>query len=141
MRPLIVGELNPYGSDPAFALYPLPEHASGGRLCQLLNMSHGRYLALFDRVNLCEGKWEALKARDAARALRLDNAGRQMILLGRKVAGAFGFRDVPFFSRPSTDGRFLLLPHPSGLCRVWNEPENQLRARELVADTIRRALR
>ena len=35
-RPIIVGEANPYGGDPAYALYPIPENSAGGRLCRLI---------------------------------------------------------------------------------------------------------
>lgn len=28
-RIVLVGELNPYGADPQFALYPTPRHAAG----------------------------------------------------------------------------------------------------------------
>ena len=37
-RPILVGMNNPYGADPAMALYPLPERASGGRLARILGL-------------------------------------------------------------------------------------------------------
>ena len=36
---VLVGEQNPYGPDPEFALYPAPEGSSGHRLCCQILMS------------------------------------------------------------------------------------------------------
>ena len=66
-RILLVGESNPYGADPEFALFPLPERASGARLQEILRLSTGEYLRRHDRVNLCaEGKWSGPLARQSA---------------------------------------------------------------------------
>jgi len=54
MRPVLVGEANPWGSDPFYALYPYPERYAGWRLCHLiLGLYRRTYLGYFDRVNLC----------------------------------------------------------------------------------------
>lgn len=137
MTPLLVGEANPYGADPYFALYPRPEGASGDRLCHLiLDFRHEKhYLDLFERVNLCPRDWNTRAARERAVQLRSVPAF-QAVLLGRKVAAAFGLEDVPAFSvwRPSEVSRAwcVLLPHPSGRCTEWNTPGAFQRARELV---------
>ncbi len=69
-KPLIVGESNPYGADPQFALYPAPDGCSGHRLCCLiLGMHRAAYMESFERVNLCAGKWSAPAARNMAREL------------------------------------------------------------------------
>lgn len=146
MKPLIVGEVNPYGSDPVFALYPLPKGASGDRLCRILGMSHAEYLRTFDRANLCAGEWSLREARLKAEWLILDGRAA-FLLLGRKVAYAFQLGKTPFFQchygveqvrngkwvRPA----FLLLPHPSGRCRAWNKPGAVERARKIVTDMMR----
>lgn len=63
MKPLLVGEQNPYGADPKFALYPYPENSAGGRLCfKVFGLTRHEYLARFDRVNLCSGKWSMSRA-------------------------------------------------------------------------------
>lgn len=130
-RVTLVGEANPYGRDPYFALYPVPDGCSGHRLCCLiLGMSRSDYLSTFDRVNLCNRQWDTKEA--AARALTL--GGRKCILLGSKVARAF---EIPF--RPFTLFRrdtVLVLPHPSGLCRLWNVPGNIDLARRLVEEFL-----
>jgi hypothetical protein len=52
-KPLLVGEVNPYGGDPYYALYPAPDGCSGHRLCYLiLGMRREDYLESFERINL-----------------------------------------------------------------------------------------
>jgi hypothetical protein len=133
-KPLLVGEQNPYGGDPYFALYPSPEGCSGHRLCCLiLGMRRAAYLDSFDRKNLCDGKWDMRLARRWAQELRTWPA--PIILLGSKVARAFEF--VPFEPFTVQDGgKTLILPHPSGLCRMWNEPGSFARARLFVAQVV-----
>lgn len=144
MKPLLVGEQNPYGSDPRYALWPKPERSAGGRLCRLiLGIEMMAYLRTFDRVNLCAGSWSHREAVERASALMarpidktdLDTPPRIIILLGSKVCRAFQVPFVPF-TEDSTIGdpclRVLILPHPSGLCRVWNMPDSYERARQTL---------
>jgi hypothetical protein len=137
MRPLLVGEANPYGSDPAFALYPSPPGCSGERLCRLvMGLDPDDYLEQFDRMNLCAGKWRTIDARVAATSLVLqaNREGRTLVLLGTKVAkafGCFGVKPFTFFRAPA--GALLVrLPHPSGLCREWGKPGAYDRARSVL---------
>jgi hypothetical protein len=130
VKPLIVGEVNPYGSDPTFALFPLPEGASGYRLRKILGLTQDEYLRAFDRANLCTGRWSAEAAREAAE--QIDSQDRcAVILLGRKVAKAFGLGSRELFTRC---GRYVLLPHPSGRCRSWNDAARVEWARRLVRE-------
>lgn len=104
-RPLLVGETNPYGPD-----------------------------RRYDRVNLCTGKWSFSSARYHAAGLGI--GGRWTVLLGARVAAAYRrAHDIPFElltidDRP--DVRVVVLPHPSGLNRLWNDPGNWERSRELL---------
>jgi hypothetical protein len=128
MTVILVGELNPYGSDPKYALYPQPPNSAGGRLCEkILGMRRRDYVAL-DRVNLCTGHWSMPAARAHATKLREGRAEDPIfVLLGRKVATAFGLPGEDFFtcgwwgSLFEREARWLLLPHPSGRCLVWND--------------------
>jgi len=131
VKPLLVGEVNPYGSDPEFDLYPSPPRSAGGRMCRLiLGMDTDAYVELYDRVNLCIGRWSAPEAGErAARIVRINPSG-SIVLLGARVCGAFGFPYLPY----STIGRFTLLPHPSGRSRAWNEPGAYDRARKALWD-------
>lgn len=134
-RPTLVGEQNPYGDDPHFALYPAPAGCAGDRLCRLvLGMRRAAYLREFDRVNLCDGPWSERDAWDRAERL-LGEAGagdRRLILLGAKVCGAFG---VPYRPFQQVDG-MLCLPHPSGRSRAWNAPDAFERGRVAVAQFV-----
>ncbi len=129
-KPLIVGEMNPYGADPYYALYPAPDGCSGHRLCSLiLGMHRKTYLESFDRVNLCDGKWSMPAARK--RAQELFTYKGKIIALGAKVARAFEFNPFEPFVISS---HILVLPHPSGLCRLWHEPGAFEKARLRVAE-------
>lgn len=139
MKPLLVGELNPYGSDPAFALYPLPRHASGGRLAEILGLSRTEYLRTFDRANLCDGRWSMyparVRAKEILRVSMEDEVGRTIVLLGAKVCSAFYVDYEPFTSIAwlvDPVVRTVVLPHPSGLSRKWNEPGAAELARKAV---------
>lgn len=132
---LLVGEANPYGADPAFALYPAPVGCSGYRLAvNILGLSRAEYLARFDRVNVLDGpRWSAPRARQAARIILATREPKRVVLLGQKVADAFEVR-APRFSVVRQAGvRYAIIPHPSGLCRVWNEAHAVPRARAAVA--------
>jgi len=149
-RPLLVGEDNPHGGRPESALFPHPPGSAGERLQRLvLGVSTVDYLANFDRANLCRGKWDKREAARAA-SVFLESNG-VLVLLGAKVCAAFDLEYLPFSAHtvhdlggtpgvdlpPGTIGtgavrRIVRLPHPSGRCRAWNEPESIGRAREAL---------
>lgn len=142
MKPLLVGEMNPYGADPRYALYHEPRGATGDRLCRLImGLSGKEYIRRFDRVNLCAGKWSIVAARTAARGLSdVVEQRPAVVLLGRKVCDAFGLAYDPFSILRGREGggiwrtTVVLLPHPSGLNRIWNEPGSIARARAALVD-------
>lgn len=139
LRPVIVGEANPYGGDPWFAMYPSPERSSGHRLCVLvLGMGEDAYLAAFRRVNLCWRDWSMVEARESAARL----VGRDLILCGAKVCKAFDVPYAPFESQfpgtPEGGGSITVIPHPSGLCRAWSVPGAFERARAAIVEAIPR---
>ncbi len=135
MKPLLVGELNPFGGDPAFALYPAPDGCSGHRLCCLiLGMQRRTYIYAFDRCNLCVGKWSLPEARKAAQAIWDKPSAPRVVLCGAKVAKAWSVPFVPF--EISEGGTVLVLPHPSGMCRLWHKPGAVQRARAAVASFL-----
>jgi hypothetical protein len=132
-KPFLVGELNTRTSSGDMALYPLPPNGSGGRLRRILGLGVEDYLTKFDRINLCSESWNDSEARELARKVR--RPGRRLVLLGRRVARIFGLGGLEFFQRIEKDGVvFFLLPHPSGLCRVWNDPDSSVRARSLLTE-------
>jgi hypothetical protein len=134
-RPLLVGESNPYGGDPYYALYPAPEGCAGHRLCtKVMGLSITEYLRRFDRVNLCDGKWGMKEARLRASNLLMSLHYDLLILFGAKVSSAFDFRFTPFESFERLHYRFVILPHPSGLSRAWHEPGAFERARAVLKE-------
>lgn len=135
MKPLLVGESNPYGADPYYALYPEPRGATGDRLCRLvMQMSAFDYMARFDRVNLCAGKWSLPKARTRANEILNARKGGTFVLLGAKVCAAFEVKFNPFYAWMSALGTFVVLPHPSGLSRAWHDPASFERARSVLRE-------
>lgn len=141
-KPLLVGELNPYGMDPGMALYPLPEHASGGRLARILGLSRTQYLRAFDRANLCTGRFSPAAARERAHELLSQGPRPAIVLLGARVQIAFGMKFEPFTTgtllvggtRGSYTHLLIRLPHPSGRNRSWSEPGAADRARRLLRE-------
>lgn len=135
-KPILVGESNPYGADPYYALYPSPDRSAGHRLCtMILGMQRKTYLDFFDRVNLCAGKWSIKEAREKAAeisAFRKAHGG-VIIMCGSKVASGFGIPFEPFTRRGDS---VAILPHPSGLCRLWLEKDAIAKARAIVLEVI-----
>lgn len=151
-RPLFIGEMNPYGPAHEFALWPGPPGCAGDRLCRVvLGLEPEEYLRRFERTNLCLGQWDPRAAREAADGLMTRPGSQPFVLLGKKVAGAFGLGTAPSFHRfrlpvpgrrPLPHGHHirmaLRLPHPSGRCLEWNDREKVFLARRLVAELTQR---
>jgi hypothetical protein len=145
VKPLIVGESNPYGGDEYFALYPEPPGCAGDRLCRfVMGLRRATYMQTFERVNLVQGKWSAPRSRErAAEIIGKGIEGRLFnihILLGRRVAQAFGFPD--HWQPPRLRERgcvvFLMLPHPSGRNRAWHNPGMVEACREMLCGVLPR---
>jgi hypothetical protein len=140
----LIGEQNPYGADPKYALFPLPPHAAGGRLMRVLGMQTTDYLRAFVRRNLLTAdKWSVPAARAAANALLFEHPPQdKLVLLGARVAAAFGlpFRDHLCQVRRALVGatrqerHLVVVPHPSGLSREWNDPEAVPRVKAAVEE-------
>lgn len=135
-KPLLVGELNPYGGETRHALFPYPKGSAGHNLCnKVLGLTRREYLKRFDRVNLCSGKWGNYAAQQAALTIKWSEPNpRNVVLLGVRVARAFGYDYPPFTSMLAKGKNFLILPHPSGLCRIWNERGSYARAQKFLRE-------
>lgn len=139
MRPLLIGEDNPYGSNPEFALWPSPPNSAGGRLCHIILGldSSATYLRKFDRMNLCDVEWDLNLARGVAQRV-VATRESPLILLGAKVCRAFGVPFEPFSVQYNllADRNWYILPHPSGRSRVWNDPKSAMRAQILLKEFL-----
>ena len=159
MKPIIVGESNPFGGDEHFALYPEPAGCSGDRLCGfVMGLRRITYMLEFERANLVRGRWSMRAARARAQELTKlsdeDRAklerfeiGRQIedlvelrtfILLGRRVAEAFGWKEAPQIGIAQRYHFFVFLPHPSGRNRIWNDPDSVRGCRAVLMSTLPR---
>lgn len=156
---LVVGEDNPQSADPREALYPYPVGCAGYNYAEnIANVGSSHHLATW-RTNLCNPTWNKKQAE--LRALDLVIAEgvpwRTIVMLGRKVAGAFAgalsaynpplkfapftitrvlhrVRECPTPTAADLDWiQLVSLPHPSGRCREWGNPVNVHRARALLA--------
>ena len=153
-RPVLVGMNNPYGIDLKYALYPLPRHATGHRIYEMLwqavpeDISMSSYAHAFDRRNLQTGPWVQGAARVCAMALRPELRGRTVVLFGTKVRDAFLAKSLATVHlcgsvalehlehESSTSPSFTYLhwvPHPSGLNQWYNNPDNRQRVGKLLA--------
>lgn len=136
----LVGECNPYNADERYALYPHPERSAGGRLCRLiLGMRITTYVSKTERINLVVGPWSESGAKYRAASLMavFRRSKPRVVLLGAKVCRSFGVPYDPFSVVKNNsilgDTEYLVLPHPSGLCRIWNEDGSYKNARDAVA--------
>lgn len=131
-RVLLVGEDNPLSRDPRHALFPYPPMGAGGRLLKIMGVTMRAYLRDYQRVNLCAGEWDAEEAARYSGVVKWSEDVDVVVLLGRKVREAFGW-DYPSFTTMLAKGKtFVFLPHPSGRCRVWNDPASLRRARRVL---------
>jgi len=132
---------------------------SGRRLAELLGVEEvaDRFLAL----NLVD-RWPGRTAHGSAfpAGLARKNAVEifgslpvdvDLVLVGRRVARAFGvsnayLRWTQVSQRQTADGRTtsevlhrraVVIPHPSGVNRWWNDPKNEARARRFLRGLAR----
>lgn len=132
MKPLLIGQAPGPATVPGLPL----SGRSGARLAALCGLDPDGFQIAFDRVNLIRrfpgkiGKGDAFPlaiARRRALALARTFPGRTVVLLGGNVSSAFLLAPAPLFRwRRGALGaaRLAIAPHPSGISRWWNEPEN-----------------
>ena len=142
-RVLLLGEDNPYGSDPSFSLYCYPPRCAGYNLRRILGLPQHQYLGLH-RANLCDGTWSNKRARERASELLVPLSPHPVIvMLGRKVTDAMRRAAmieadiVPFSTTGCCPGLTLVsLPHPSGRnAALWN-PQARKRTREILCGLV-----
>jgi uracil-DNA glycosylase len=131
MKPLIIGQAPGIG----YAERPEPVAGRcGGRLAALCGLSLDEFLSRFDRENLVPyfpGRLITgdrfvgrVEARDLAERFRSAVVDRRVVVLGFSTATAFRLTHPAFTFARHWGGEFAFCPHPSGVNRWWNDPEN-----------------
>jgi hypothetical protein len=92
-------------------------------------------LSRWDRVNLFAEPVKRWSDREAAAsAASIDVGGRPaVVVLGAHVARAFGIAYDPLAESIIDGTRHVVVPHPSGRCRWWNDPANVAAATSVVS--------
>jgi hypothetical protein len=149
-RPLVIGEAP---NRTGLATSPVDGRA-GARLANLGGVTVEEFRRLFVRANVL-ASWPGAGARKGSRfpvakarhgAARLSRrfvGGRLVILLGHRVAAAFGVTDA-YLEPLRIVGRacvVVVVPHPSGVNRWYNDDANVVRARRFMSYAVRRARR
>lgn len=134
MKPVILGINNPHSRDPAKALATDPIGASGYRLWLMLkeaanrqgrDLSERDYMEGFDRRNLIDQKnYTNDQVRLRSSQILASLAGHRVVMCGTKVPYMLGLRYGGFDLVPRHAMAFVywVIPHPSGLCRTYNDP-------------------
>ena len=122
-----------------------------GQLAKSCGLSYRQYFEVFDRTNVYDQKARAWRRhhRDRARSNAdriLDQLceGREIIVVGRRAAQAFGLEHADFLSSHEIETEFgmvpiHLAPHPSGKNHWWNDPQNRWQAARFLRGIVRRA--
>ena len=141
-RPVVVGEApGPKGMS-GYPLFPFPERSAGYRLCTMSGLTRTAWVTIVERVNLLPElpeKWPARYAASQAENLGASLLrGRDLVLCGRRVAKAFGIRPadadwLEWVDCPVTRAHVVVIPHPSGRCREYNDPAMVRRVGRLLA--------
>lgn len=139
MRPTLVGEAPAPRRNRAALDGP-----AGDRLARHAGMAdRDELLGSFDAVNLlgrwpgCAGKgsaWDAARARRAARRKPLRGV---CVLLGGRVAAAYGLDGLGWGWWLRTPRALVcVVPHPSGVNRLYNDPPMRELAGRVLAEAL-----
>ena len=109
---------------------------TGANLAAIAGWPTGLYIAQTDRRNLfytVQPQWDAEAARKSAQLLRDSFRHDLVILMGTRVAEAFGVSERPMYTWwIEREGNFARIPHTSGRNRVWSDPDERARARAFL---------
>lgn len=134
----IIGEAPGPNTSPKLPVFPFPASSAGGRLLTYSGMKPADYLSRFWRKNLftlyLKG-WCAPAARELASYIEREIGERgisRALLLGGRVGAAFGVGGLWSSMKTSGGITYLVVPHPSGRCRVYNDESARRRARAAI---------
>lgn len=126
------------------------EGAIGLRLSALFGLSLEEYLAKTERMNLLDrfpglqggGKGTLFPKKAAMAAYELkwrELSHKRVIFLGKRVAEVCGVDIMEYlYWQRYGGGEAAIIPHPSGIVQWWNDPDNELAAREFLTKALLR---
>lgn len=124
---------------------------SGKRLADVMGITHEQLLSRHELINVLKrwpgkdsfgsDKFPMIEARAAVDKLMPKLRGKIVVLLGAKVAKAFGFEEFQYFTkyrlerkdRSTVIDHVFIVPHTSGRCRWYNDENRFLTARKFFA--------
>ncbi len=144
-KPLLIGEAPSKNEDTPQPL----EGRVGSRLANLAGLRLDHYMELFERRNLLQVRqdtaakgFEFDEKAAAIEAVTMRNLyfkdGRVIVLLGKRVAKAFGVKEVYFIQQQYHGPDIRVMPHPSSVNRFWNDLANVKQAEEFMQGIVRR---
>jgi len=141
-RGMLIGEAPGPQGDSRLPLFCDPPGCAGDRLRRYAGLSPQDYLGRLRRVNMCrELPWSSDRARVQRKLIVdwlkcrdnfLNDIPLRVVLLGNKVARMWDLESADFRCGWIEGVDVVAIPHPSGLNRVYNDPENELRAGRVV---------
>lgn len=146
MRPVVLGMNNPHSDDPQDVLSPRFPGSAGCRLYQMVRdvdptLSEADYLTYLDRQNLVtDGDWSRGRALESGAFMVESLVGLDVVMLGTLVPPALKLRYHGAWyewTTTHTGMRYCVVPHPSGLNRVYNDASYRYKTGKLLADLIR----
>jgi len=133
----ILGERPGPNTDPSVALYPHTTTGAAARLHRLLGLSQAEYLASTSRLNAVDDKSSTASsvARQRVEEFLLSASQNPFIVLGKSAIKAMPakYRKMEF---GEIKDNVLLLPHTSGVNRVWNDPDFAAKMQQVARDFI-----
>lgn len=138
---LLVGECRGPNTDGRTPLFPYPCFSAAGRLMQYAQMTPSDYLGRLERVNQCADEWSeeeaAVRLRQILSWLMTQSPTPRVLLLGRRVHRTWSVSSPANFGSEiwMSDGLALQIAwiaHPSGLSRVYNDPDTRVKAGRMV---------
>ena len=143
----VIGMNNPRSDDPTHSLTTQPPGGTGHRLWQMARARTGideaDWLRMTDRRNLCAGEWNREEAWHKAREWYPELRDRTTVLLGADVSAQFplSMGGILTWGRemgtpPAPARPWILIPHPSGMNRWYNDAGNRAAVEVLLADLV-----
>lgn len=155
MKTVLCGMNNPLGAHPRLALWPHPPNCTGWRVWRMLDeasvasglgtVTEKQYREGFERVNVLDSvEWSAREASRSGREKMDSMTGRRIVFFGVRTLKAVGlprsewgvWREYHWL--PAEPMIYCILPHPSGRCREYNDPEvREMAGRVLLREYLR----